>query len=197
MATKTHIKFTYEDYKSLPFSETKRYELLGGELIVVPSPGFEHQRISWELGFRLSEFVRRHRLGMVLYAPLDVVLGKGEDREVVQPDILFISEHRRRIIHPQEIRGAPDLIVEILFPSTADYDRRYKRTLYARHGVQEYWIVDPQEKTIEVLTLGERGYERAGLYHKGETLESPLLQGLQIPLDQIFSITGHGKKAST
>lgn len=186
MATNAQIKFTYEDYKSLPFSETRRYELLGGELIMVPSPSFEHQRISWELEFRLSEFVRRHQLGMVLHAPLDVVLGKGEDREVAQPDILFISNERRTIIHREEIRGAPDLIVEILSPSTADYDRRYKRTLYARHGVSEYWLVDPDAQTIEVLALTERGYERAGLYKKNETLGSPLLPGLRIPVDEIF-----------
>jgi len=180
------IPFTYDDYKSLPFSETKRYELLGGELLMVPSPSFGHQRISWELEYRLSQHVRERQLGLVLHAPLDVVFGEGNEREVAQPDILFISNGRRGIIHEEEIRGAPDLIVEILSPSTADYDRRYKRTLYARHGVTEYWLVDPDAHTIEVLQRGARGYRRAGLYGKGQTLKSSLLAGLEISLDEVF-----------
>jgi len=180
------IKFTYEDYKSLPFSETKRYELLGGELIMVPSPGFGHQRISWELEYQLSQYVREKQLGLVLDAPLDVVFGEGDEREVVQPDILFISHERRKIIHEDEIRGAPDLIIEILSPSTADYDRHYKRTLYARYGVKEYWLVDPDSQTVEVLTLGAKGYRRSGLYRRDQVLRSPLLAGLEIPLEEIF-----------
>jgi Uma2 family endonuclease len=180
------IKFTYEDYKSLPFSETRRYELLGGDLIMVPSPSFGHQRISWELEYRLSQYVREHQLGIVLDAPLDVVFGEGSEREVAQPDILFISNERWEIIQDDEIRGAPDLIIEILSPSTADYDRHYKRTLYARHGVKEYWLVDPDSQTIEVLTLGKRGYRRAELYTRDQTLRSPLLPGFEIQLAEIF-----------
>lgn len=186
MSTRATIKFTYRDYKSLPFSETKRYELLGGELIMVPSPSFGHQRLSWELEYCLSRFVRERQLGMVLHAPLDVVLGEGEDREVAQPDILYVSNERSTIIHEEEIRGAPDLIIEILSPSTAEYDRHYKRTLYARHGVTEYWLVDPEEQTVEVLTLGKRGYKQVALYSKDQTLESSLLAGLRIPLEEVF-----------
>jgi len=186
MATKAQIKFTYEDYKSLPASETKRYELLEGELIMVPSPSFEHQDISGKLELFLRLFVREHKLGVVLDAPFDVVLGEAGEEQVVQPDILFVSKARRKIIREEEIRGAPDLVVEVLSPSTAQKDRVFKRRLYAKYGVREYWIVDPEEETVEVLTLGERGYERAGLYRKGETLESPLLPGLRIPLDEIF-----------
>lgn len=183
---RTPIKFTYDDYQSLPFSETKRYELLGGELIMVPSPSWKHQDISAELEFRLQAFVREHQLGTVLDAPLDVVFGEGDEREVAQPDILFISNERRKIIAEQEIQGAPDLIVEILSPSTADYDRRYKRTLYARYGVREYWLVDPDAQTVEVLQLEARGYRQAGLYGRDEVVHSPLLEGLKIPLAEVF-----------
>ncbi len=187
MATKAQIKFTYEDYKSLPYVERQRFELLEGELIpMAPSPNTEHQEIARELFRPLEEHIRSHNLGKIYFAPLDVVLGEPSDEQVVQPDILFVSTARAEIIGEEEIRGAPDLVAEILSPSTAEKDRGFKRTLYARHGVQEYWIVDPDARTIEVLALGQRGYERAGLYHKGETLESPLLPGLQIPLDQIF-----------
>jgi Uma2 family endonuclease len=186
MATKAQIKFTYEDYKSLPESETKRYELVGGELVMVPSPDPEHQDILGNLFRVLSVHIRRHRLGKVYLAPLDVVLGEGEEAEVVQPDLLYISPQRQDIIAQKEIRGAPDMVVEVLSPSTAQRDRTLKKKLYAKYGIQEYWLVDPEAQTVEVLTLGQRGYERAGLYTKNETLESPLLVGLRIPLDEVF-----------
>jgi Uma2 family endonuclease len=187
MATKAQIKFTYEDYKSLPYVERQRYELLDGELIpMTPSPGFAHQSVSLELASRLHIFVRERGLGTVLEAPFDVVLGEKGEEQVVQPDILFVSQAQRHIIHEEEIRGAPDLVVEILSPATAEKDRIFKRRLYAKYGVQEYWIVDPKEKTIEVLTLGKQGYERAGLYRRDETLTSKLLPGLQISLTEVF-----------
>jgi Uma2 family endonuclease len=187
VATKAQIKFTYEDYKSLPYLERQRYELLEGELIpMTPSPGEAHQWICGEVAFHLRKFVKEHQVGRVYEAPLDVVLGEPGEEQVVQPDILFISQRRRRIIRDEEIRGAPDLVVEVISVSTRERDRVFKRRLYAKYGVKEYWIVDPEAKTIEVLTLGERGYERAGVYTEGEVLRSPLLAGLQIPLDEIF-----------
>ena len=185
---KAKIKFTYEDYKSLPESETKRYELLGGELVMVPSPSTSHQRISRRLEFILQAFVEERGLGEVYDAPLDVVLGEGEEREVVQPDILYISEGRSGIIAEEEIRGAPDLIIEIISPATAERDRTYKKTLYARHGVKEYWIVDPEAKMVEVYTLGERGFELIKAYkaEAEEVLSSPLLEGLEVVLKEVF-----------
>ncbi len=179
---KTPIKFTYEDYKNLPESETKRYELLAGELVMTPSPTWRHQDISIKLAFRLQEFVTSHKLGRVACSPLDVVLGD----DVVQPDILFISHEKADIIQEGEIRGAPDLIIEILSAATAPRDRTYKRTLYARYGVREYWLVDPETRTIEVLTLGAKGYRQAGRYEQEQTLKSPLLSGLEIHLHEVF-----------
>lgn len=183
---KTKIKFTYEDYKSLPESETERYELLEGELVMVPSPTEYHQRISGNLEFILRQFVRERDLGQVYDAPFDVVFGEGEEREVVQPDILYVSKERSQIITEEEIQGAPDLVIEILSPATADRDRTYKRTLYARHGVREYWLVDLEARTVEVLVLGKRGFERAAAYGEADRLHSPLLSGLEIKLEEIF-----------
>jgi len=180
------IKFTYEDYKSLPESETRRYELLGGELVMVPSPTEYHQRISGNLEFILRQFVRGRDFGHVYDAPLDVVLGEGKEREVVQPDILYISRERSRIITEEEIRGAPDLVIEILSPATAERDRTYKKTLYARHGVKEYWIVDPGARSVEVFSLGEKGFELVKAYGADEVLTSPLLPGLAVPLKDVF-----------
>jgi len=181
-STNTKIKFTYRDYKGLPESETKRYELLEGELIMVPSPSTYHQRISGNLEFLLRDFVEKNKLGEVLYAPLDVHLGE----DVVQPDILFISKERSKIITEEEIRGAPDLVIEIFSPTTAKRDRTYKETLYSREGVREYWMVDPEKKTIQVMTLGKAGFENFGTYGKMDTLKSPIFPALNIKVSQIF-----------
>ena len=183
---KPRIKFTYEDYKSLPESETKRYELLGGDLVLVPSPPVYHQRVLGDLMFVLCRFVKERNLGEVYHALLDVVLGEGDEREVVQPDIFFVSKERKKIIAEEEIRGAPDLVIEITSPATEDRDRHYKKTLYARHGVKEYWIVDPKGKAVEVYTLGKKGFELVKVYKAGEILESPLLPGLVVDLKEVF-----------
>lgn len=98
-----------------------------------------------------------------------------------------MNEERSGIIGEEAVRGAPDLIIEVLSPATASRDRTYKRTLYARHGVKEYWIVDPdQKKTIEVMPLGERGFETGTVYKSGEVLKSPLLKGLSVSLRKVF-----------
>jgi len=181
--TQVKLKFTVEDYHNLPESETKRYELLGGELIMAPAPIPYHQEISGKLHFALVQYVRDHHWGKVYAAPLDVILS---DEDVVQPDILFISRERSKIIHEDGIHGAPDLVIETLSPATAGRDRTLKRTLYARSGVQEYWLIDPDSKSAEVLTLGPKGYQLAGRYEKNQTLRSPLLADLSIPLAEIF-----------
>jgi Uma2 family endonuclease len=186
MALKVHIPFTYEDYKSLPESETKRYELLGGELVMVPAPLTYHQRVSRNILYMLWDFVKDHDLGEVYDAPIDVVLGPPGKEDVVQPDILFIAKDRLSIVLREEIRGAPDLIVEIFSPSTAERDRRYKKRLYARQRVKELWYVDPEEKTIAVLKWTRKGFQRVALYEKGERLLSPLLPGLTLPLEEVF-----------
>lgn len=178
---KSKIKFTYTDYKNLPESETKRYELLEGELVMVPSPTTRHQKISANLEDVLRDFVRKQGLGFVHHAPLDVVFSEWD---VAQPDIFFISKKRSEIITEENIRGAPDLVIEILSPATAERDRTYKRTLYARHGVKEYWLVDPDQRTIEVMKLGKKGFESAGVYT--QSLTSAILAGLTINLDEVF-----------
>ncbi|MBT9148649.1 MAG: hypothetical protein DDT27_00171 [Dehalococcoidia bacterium] len=178
----TKVKFTYDDYRTAP--DDKRYELLEGELVMVPAPSFAHQRISSNIEFILQRFVRQHHLGIILSAPFDVVL--SEER-VFQPDILFVSRERLSIINLQNIRdAAPDLVVEIVSPATAERDRFYKRAVYARYRVKEYWIVDPEARTIEVTKLGEKDLETVKVYGEGESLKSPLLEGLSIELDEVF-----------
>jgi Uma2 family endonuclease len=111
-----------------------------------------HQRISRNLEYRLVQFVREGGLGQVFDSPIDVVLGEGKAREVVQPDIVFLSRDREYFVHDDEIRGAPDLVVEILSPGTEKSDKGYKMRLYARYGVREYWIVEPKARMVEVYT---------------------------------------------
>ncbi len=174
------VKFTYEDYLNAP--EDKRYELLDGELFMTPAPSERHQSISALLGWKLVQFVSENSLGRVYLAPFDVVLS---DVDVVQPDLLFVSNERVHIITPANIQGGPDLVVEILSPSTAERDKKFKRTLYAKHGVSEYWIVDPAAKDITVLLLGECGYEGVDTYGQGATLTSPTLPGLALNIGDI------------
>ncbi len=176
------IKFTYEDYRHT--SDDTRYELIHGELILMaPSPREAHQRVSVDLIWFLQRFVRARGLGRVYSAPFDVVLS---DTDVVQPDLMFISNERAHIITQDNIRGAPDLVIEILSPSTAARDRTVKRNLYAKHAAKEYWQVDTDAKTIAVLLLGDDGYELMGIYGDGQTLTSPTLEGFTLNLRDIF-----------
>lgn len=182
MATQRRVvKFTYEDYKHTP--EDKRYELLDGDLIMVPAPRTAHQRSSRDIGLPLVTFVDENDLGEVFLAPCDVVLS---ETDVVQPDILFVSKERSYIITEDNIRGAPDLVIEVLSPSTAQRDRTLKRTLYALHGVPEYWQADTDAKNVAVLTLVNGEYKIAGIYGEGQALVSPLLPGFALEIDRIF-----------
>ncbi|MSQ16309.1 MAG: Uma2 family endonuclease [Dehalococcoidia bacterium] len=178
---KPRLKFTVDDYMATP--EGTRYQLLDGELIVAPAPNSRHQTVSRDVFIALHQFISVHRLGEVWYAPFDVVLS---EHDVTQPDILFVSYDRANIITPANIQGAPELVVEVLSPSTQQDDRGYKRRVYGRHGVREYWIVDPVGETIEVLTRSGRGLGLRATYRRGETLASPLLAGLSLDLNQIF-----------
>ena len=177
----TRLRFTYRDYLLLP--EGDRRELIEGDFHVVPAPSIRHQTVAANLGTLLRELVRRNRLGIILWAPTDVVLSP---ETVVQPDILFVSNERRGIITEPNVSGAPDLVVEILSPGTAERDRELKLNLYARYGVREYWIVDPEDETVEVMELGPEGPLDVRRYDAG-SVESRLLPGLSVTLDDIFA----------
>ena len=177
----TRVRFTYEDYLNTP--EDKRYELLDGELIMVSSPNIPHQRTERKLGTRIDRFVEGRDLGEMFFSPTDVILS---DTDVVQPDLLFVSHERMHIIAHNAIHGAPDLVVEILSPSTARRDLTFKRRLYAKYGVKEYWQVNIDERRVTVLSLGDNDYEVAAIYGSGETLTSPVLPGFTLAIDEIF-----------
>ena len=178
---KPKLKFTVKDYMSTP--EGTRYQLLDGEMILAPSPTQKHQTVLGNLAEAVRRFVQQRNLGRVWFAPLDVVLS---DHDVAQPDLMFVSRERAGIVTEANVQGAPDVVVEILSPSTAGYDQGYKLALYAQHEVLEYWLVDPDAETVEVLVLGEQGLSLHQAFRTGQTLESPLLEGLSLELEDLF-----------
>ena len=174
-------KLTYRDY--LNTSDDERYELLDGELIMVPAPNEDHQMASVELVSRMHSFAKENDLGRVFHAPFDVVLS---DTDVVQPDLIFVSKERESVRTPANIQGAPDLVVEILSPSTVTRDWRDKRELYASHGVKEYWVVDPSNRIVSIMLLQDGVLEIKGAYVAGDTVTSSTLEGFSVALDDIF-----------
>jgi len=180
------IPFTYEDYKSLTATSDQRYELIDGEIYVTPAPATTHQLVARNLLLMLTQHVRAHGLGLVLHAPVDVVLGEGKGRNVVQPDILFVRRERTSSVEEAEVVGAPDFIVEVLSPSTADRDLGMKRTLYARSGVREYWIVEPADKRIEAFVLGTRDYGKPAVCEGADCIASAAVPEFVAPLPEVF-----------
>ena len=175
------VRHTYQDYMQTP--DDVRYELIDGELILAAAPNTYHQIISRNLEMLLWGYVRDHSLGEVLDAPFDVHFS---DTNVFQPDILYISAARLNILTEQNVGGAPDLVVEILSPSTANYDLRVKRDLYARFGVREYWLVDPEERTVSVLSLDGGEFYEVARFGEDDTLTSQVVEGLRIDLSEVF-----------
>ena len=177
----TKAKYTYEDYLNTP--EGERYELIDGELILVASPNEEHQIVSIELGSLMHYYAKAGDLGRVFHAPFDIVFS---DSEVVQPDIMFISKEREHIRTGANVQGAPDLVVEILSPSSLGRDWGYKRELYAKYGVKEYWIADPVHRMVSVMLLRDGILELGGAYVEGDTVTSTALEGFSVEISAIF-----------
>lgn len=171
------LSVTY--YKLLP--EGAPYQLIEGELIMTPAPNPKHQIILGNIVEKIREFAKGKAL--VLFSPVDVYL---DDENAFQPDLILIFNERKEIIRKDGIYGPPDLVVEILSPFTASYDLREKFRIYERSGVKEYWIVDPDMKSVEIY-FNEKG--RFVLNIKTEAVgkaESTLLKGFRIDLGEIF-----------
>src|SRR5262245_7276130 len=145
---------TYADYAAMPDDGLCR-ELHEGELSVTPAPGTRHQRVTARLFAALYRRVEDERLGVLLFAPTDCILS---DTTVVQPDIVFVAASDAARVSERAIEGPPTLAVEVLSPHSQRIDRERKLSLYARHGILHYWIVDPAARTIEAYELGRGGY---------------------------------------
>lgn len=176
-------RLTYRDYLLLP--EGKDYEILEGELRVVPAPSPRHQAVVGNVYVLLRQHVATGRLGLVLIAPIDVVLGEDS---VVQPDVLFVAKERLgQVRRDAGVFGPPDLVVEVISPSRPELDREVKRKIYGKHGVREYWIVDPDAQTVEVYHGGPAGLVHRRTYTRGTEVESQVLPGLRAPVDAILA----------
>jgi len=184
MAPQTSTKMTYEDLLLLP-EDGLRHEIIDGEHYVNASPVTKHQRVSYNLIVEIGIYLRQHPVGRLYHAPLDIVFSPYD---VVEPDLLFITNEHEKIITTKNIQGAPDLLVEILSESNRKYDEVTKRALYERTGVGEYWIIDPARDTVRVFRRNVAGrYEIAANLSRDETLTSPLFPTLEIQLDEIFA----------
>jgi len=181
-ARPARVTWTYADYRGLS-DDGNRYEIIDGELLVTPAPTTTHQKISKRIHFALMAQLEQRGLGVVYYAPIDVIFS---ETQTVQPDLLVVRAGREGIITERGVEGAPDLIIEILSPRTASTDRTQKQKLYASRGVAEYWLVDPDAHSVEVLTLGDEGYTLRGRFGPGELVSSGLFE-LDLPIDPIFA----------
>ena len=176
-------RVSYADLEGWP-EDGRRYELYDGEVYVVPSPIPLHQMVSARLHLALDEYTRTHG-GIVLYAPLDIVL---TDFDVVQPDLLLFMPERQHLVNPRAVtRHAPDLAIEILSPGTAGNDRGRKLRLLARHRVREYWLVDPDAVAIEIYGLADAGFVLSSRAERSAPIESPLLPALSLSPHDLVS----------
>ena len=173
---------TYQDYANLEGDE--RYELLDGELIVVAASSEDHQTDSLRMIVRMNSFVEENQLGRIFHAPYDVLF---TDADVVQPDVMFVSNERDHIRTPANIRGPPDLIVEILSPPSSRRDWRERRELNARPGLLEYWIFDSTNRLVWVMPLRDGVLEIEQTCAEGDTATSTMLEWYGVSLDEVFS----------
>ena len=181
MAIAERIKHTAKDNKKLQ-EEPPYYQLIEGEIIVSPSPTPEHQEVSINLSYILYDIVKRAKKGRVFASPIDVYL---DQENVFQPDIVVVLKEGKAKITKKGIEGPPDIVVEILSPSTAYYDFTVKKDVYERAGVKEYWLLDPLRKTFEIYANSQEGFKLISKA-KEEGMVSSELLGLKLNLKQVF-----------
>ncbi len=176
--------WTYDSYAALP-DDGKRYEILDGVLYMAPpSPSGWHQKSVIRLSHYLFAAVELGGHGQVFVAPFDVELSPGT---VVQPDVVVLLNENSEKYVVSRIIGGPDLVIEIISPSTAHHDRLRKYNVYARAGVKEYWIVEPVKHTVEVFVLGEDGYHTLGTFSGKQTLPSSIIPDFPVYVEQFFA----------
>jgi Uma2 family endonuclease len=179
------VKLTYDDFVLFP-DDGLRHELIDGEHYVTPSPNTKHQTILVNLISLIGPWVRTHAVGKAWVAPFDVVLSLSD---VVEPDLLYMSNERRALVATDaNIQGPPELVVEIGSPGTRQRDETVKRALYERSGISEYWVVDTELDVVRVYRLDGERFARPQEFSlaAGAVLTTSLLPGLDLPLVEIF-----------
>lgn len=159
------------------------FQLIDGDLYMSPSPRRDHQNILLNLASELRSYLRHNALGKIYVAPSDVLF---TDDRILNPDIYFVREARRTILTDYGASGAPDLVVEILSPSTATMDLGRKREIYAESGVEEFWVVSPKTRSVEVYRFGENPAEPILVRTETEVLTSTLFPGWELAVADIF-----------
>jgi Uma2 family endonuclease len=172
-------KLGYREYCCFP-DDGRRHEIIDGDHYVNPAPSTYHQTVSRRLQHQLYTQIELTGRGVVYNAPVDVQL---TDHDIVQPDLVVVLTSRMQMITPTKIKGVPDLIVEILSPSTASNDATLKKQLYERVGVAEYWIVDPDNHTVEQLVLADGRYERRPA---ADAIPLSILEGVAVRLADVW-----------
>lgn len=177
-------KWTYDDYLRLP-DDGRRYEIIEGVLYISNAPSYDHQFAVLEIAVTLRQFVKTNNLGVVLTAPFEVHL--SPTTRPVQPDVLFIQAAAQPQRGDKFFEGIPDLIVEVISPSSTRTDRRIKFDVYERAGVAEYWLVNPKTRSIEVHTLSGGEYALLEEFVEDEVVQSEVLAGLELVTSSIFN----------
>jgi Uma2 family endonuclease len=180
VAEKQAKRWTYEEYYRL--NDDQRYEIIDGDLLMAPAPDTWHQDWLGGLYHIIDSHVRKNNLGRIFIAPVDLVL---DMHNTVQPDLIFISSANAGIIQRRGIFGVPDLLVELVSPSSVRRDRYEKKELYARFGVKEYWIGDPANKALEILTLEKGAYQLDSCAEEHGKLTSMILPGLEFDIAEL------------
>jgi Uma2 family endonuclease len=175
--------WTYDDYAALP-ADGNRYEIVNAVLYMSPSPSWSHQEIVGRFFRYLSSYAETAGIGGAFVAPLDVELAPNT---VFQPDVIVLLKASHKKLKERHIVGAPDLAVEVVSPTSETHDRYRKIPAYARAGVPEYWIVDPDSRTVEVLFLESGEYHSQGVYRGKATLPSQIVPGLLVHIEQFFA----------
>lgn len=175
-------KYTIADY--LLLEEGAPFQLIDYNLIMSPSPTSNHQQLSARLLQAMLNFLDGiNDNGFLVSAPMDVIFDEGN---VYPPDLVYVSANRKEAIVKDRIEGAPDLLIEIISPSTGYYDIRQKKDIYEKYGVKEYIIIDPIQESAELYTLYNGQYKLAQKAFKTELLKSLLIQGLTFDLNKLF-----------
>ena len=175
-------RYTYAELVAEMPESNQPCELWDGELIMSPAPSFRHQDIVLRFAHKLYDWVSGHKLGKVVTAPIDMVLSP---RRATQPDVVFISRERLSIIG-RAIEGPVDLALEVISLGGRDRDRILKRDLYEQYGIKEYWLIDPEAQTVEVLHLEQGHYKLHMRCTAGQTASSLLLSGFEIAVTPLF-----------
>lgn len=150
-----------------------------------PAPSTIHQIVKGNLYFELRKFIANKKIGAIIDAPTDVILS---ETNIVQPDIFVIFKENAGIITDLNIKGAPDLVVEVASPSTGYYDLLAKKELYQKFGIREYWLVDPQKQRVEIYWNLDQEFQLHLRRENKGTLESKILAGFEIELETIFKL---------